>query len=48
MKKVLLFHLYANDIISDNKNYSIHKECLKYFENRGKFYNALFNEHSQI
>ena len=33
MKKVLLFHLYVNDIISDNKNYSIHKECLKYYKN---------------
>ena len=31
MRKVLLYHLYVNDIISDNKNYTIHKECLTYY-----------------
>ncbi len=33
MKKVLLYNLYINDFISDNKNYLIHKECLKYYKN---------------
>lgn len=33
MKKVLVYNLFANDLIGDNKCYSLHKECLKYYEN---------------
>ena len=31
MKKVLLYNFYVNDVVTDNKNYIIHKECLKHY-----------------
>lgn len=31
MKKTLIYHLYVNDTVFDNKNYIIHKECLKHY-----------------
>lgn len=32
MKKILVYHLYVNDIITDNKSYEIHRLCLKHYK----------------
>ena len=33
MKKILVFHVYADDIITDNKTYKVHQLCLKHYKN---------------
>jgi hypothetical protein len=32
MKKVLVYNLYAKDIITDNKCYAIHQKCIEYYK----------------
>jgi hypothetical protein len=32
MKKILVYHLYVNDTITDNKSYKLHQCCLQYYK----------------